>query len=175
MVFDIYVNLFCQIFADNRLDSYTLPLWNAISSGEALPNLQIWSWILPAIYLAGITLATPTGHTAVASWTLLAAYLAGMVALGLVVLVLFLVGGGADGTGVFIVTHSGVVSPDWFETAALRNLAVWLEGEATNPISCTAMGEVVSVVLTWSLSLVTAKLPAAHLAELFPGSEESPP
>ena len=77
----------------------------------------------------------------------------------------------AGGAGVFVVTHSGVISPDWFETAALRSAAVWLAGEAPNPFSCAAIGEIVSVALTWGVSLVTAKLPDSHLAELFPGPE----
>lgn len=77
----------------------------------------------------------------------------------------------AGGAGVFIVTHAGLISADWFEAAPLRIAAAWLEGEAPNPFSCAAIGEVISVLLTWSVSLCTAKLPNAHLAKLFPGSE----
>lgn len=79
-------------------------------------------------------------------------------------------GGGA---GVFIVTHSGVVSPEWFEAAPLRIAAVWLKGEAPNPFSCAAIGEIVSVMLTWGVSLFTTKLPSAHLAQMFPGPKDS--
>ncbi|MCY3820223.1 MAG: sodium:solute symporter family protein [Gammaproteobacteria bacterium] len=81
----------------------------------------------------------------------------------------------AGGAGVFILTHSGAVSPDWFDPGPLRSAAFWLEGEAPNPFSCAAIGEIVSVALTWSVSLFTAKLPAAHLAELFPRSEAPVP
>ena len=77
----------------------------------------------------------------------------------------------AGGAGVFILTHSGAVSPDWFDAGPLRAAAAWLEGEAPNPFSCAAIGEIVSVVLTWSVSLFTAKLPDTHLAELFPHDE----
>ena len=80
----------------------------------------------------------------------------------------------AGGASVFIVTHSGVITPEWFAAAPMRTAAGWLQGEAPNPFSCAALGEIVSVALTWSVSLFTAKLPNAHLAELFPGAEAPP-
>ena len=79
----------------------------------------------------------------------------------------------AGGAGAFILTHSGVVSPEWFETGPLRSAAAWLKGEAPNPFSCAAIGEIVSVTLTWGVSLFTKKLPDTHLAELFPGPENA--
>ena len=43
----------------------------------------------------------------------------------------------------------------------------WLEGEGPNPFSCAAMGEIVSVGVTWAVSKRTQPLPDAHLAEVF--------
>ena len=79
----------------------------------------------------------------------------------------------AGGAGVFILVHSGSVSPDWFDPGPLHRAALWLQGEAPNPFSCAAIGEIVSVLLTWSVSLFTGKLPDAHLTELFPKPEAS--
>jgi len=45
---------------------------------------------------------------------------------------------------------------------------VWLRGEAPNPWSCAAMGEVVSVLMTVVVSRLTQPLPSALLQRLFP-------
>ena len=71
------------------------------------------------------------------------------------------------GVTVFSIAHSGVVDPQWFSPGALRNAAAWLHGEAPNPWSCAAMGEVFSVALTWGVSKLTQPLPEEHVRELF--------
>ncbi len=43
----------------------------------------------------------------------------------------------------------------------------WLLGEASNPYSCAALGEIVSLLATWGVSRVSGKLPDAHLDEVF--------
>ena len=71
------------------------------------------------------------------------------------------------GVIVFSITHSGAIDPQWFSPGALRDAAAWLHGEAPNPWSCAAMGEVVSVALTWAVSKLTQPLPEEHLRQLF--------
>ncbi|REK04439.1 MAG: sodium:solute symporter family protein [Acidobacteria bacterium] len=73
------------------------------------------------------------------------------------------------GMGTFVLLHSGIV---WriFDPAGLGPLsgvAVWLQGEQTNPYSCAAMGELVSVAATYVVSKLTQPLSAQHLADVF--------
>jgi Na+/proline symporter len=75
--------------------------------------------------------------------------------------------GFGSGALVFAVTHSGVVDPAWFPPGAFHGAAVWLSGEAPNPWSCAAMGEITSVIATFAVSKVTQPLPAEHVADLF--------
>ena len=80
------------------------------------------------------------------------------------------------GVSVFSVAHSGVVHPEWFDPGVFRDAAAWLHREAPNPWSCAAMGELVSVALTWGVSKLTQPLPEAHLQRLFGnGNEHSSP
>ena len=72
-----------------------------------------------------------------------------------------------SGVIVFSITHSAIIDPAWFGPGMLNNAAVWLQGEAPNPWSCAAMGELVSIVATWSVSKLTAPLPAVHLEQMF--------
>ena len=72
-----------------------------------------------------------------------------------------------SGLTVFSLLHSGVISPDWFAPGALRGIAHWLSLEAPNPFSCAAMGEIVSVLVTWLVSLNTSKLPDAVIDRVF--------
>ena len=80
------------------------------------------------------------------------------------------VAGLISGLLVFSVLHAGLISPDWFAPGALKSAAQWLALEAPNPFSCAAMGEIVSVLVTWLVSLATKKLPAPLLERVF--SEE---
>ncbi|HAA51859.1 MAG TPA: sodium:pantothenate symporter [Planctomycetaceae bacterium] len=68
----------------------------------------------------------------------------------------------------FIVLHTGLVPAHWFDGTFLFGVANWLQKEAPNPFSCAAIGEILSVLITWLVSLVTRPLSEEHIAELFP-------
>ncbi len=74
-----------------------------------------------------------------------------------------------SGMATFALLHSGLpwrlVDPA--ALGPLAPLATWLAGEATNPFSCAALGELVSVALTWAVSRVTRPLDARHVEQLF--------
>ncbi len=78
------------------------------------------------------------------------------------------------GVGIFIVTHGALLEPAWFADGALRVGAEWLQGEAGNPWSCAAMGEIVSVTLTLVVSRLTRPLPEAHIKALFDDANAGP-
>ena len=71
------------------------------------------------------------------------------------------------GVSTFAITHGALIDPSWFGPGWWRDAAGWLETEAHNPWSCAAMGEIVSVALTWVVSRLTRPLPEDHLARLF--------
>ncbi len=71
------------------------------------------------------------------------------------------------GALVFAVTHARLVDPEWFGPGALHTVANWLAGEAPNPWSCAAMGEIASVLATCSVSKLSRPLPPEHIADLF--------
>lgn len=72
------------------------------------------------------------------------------------------------GFGTFLVLHTGQIDPAWFAPGTVPEaMALWLQREAPNPYSCAAMGELVSVVLTWAVSKRTRRLPERHLEALF--------
>ena len=73
-----------------------------------------------------------------------------------------------SGVSAFAILHAGVISPSWFAPGTLQEIALWLSLEAPNPFSCAAMGEVVSVLVTWGTSLATKKLPEPLVERLFP-------
>ena len=77
-----------------------------------------------------------------------------------------------SGILVFSVLHAGLISPSWFEPGILQEIALWLSLEAPNPFSCAAIGEIVSILATWLVSLKTKKLPAHLLDQLFPKVSE---
>ena len=72
-----------------------------------------------------------------------------------------------SGAGVFTLIHGALVDPNWFSPGVLRNAAVWLVGEADNPWSCAAIGELISVAVTWAVSKRTQPLPKGHIELLF--------
>jgi SSS family transporter len=67
----------------------------------------------------------------------------------------------------FLVLHTGMLDPGWFAPGVLHSVASWLAAEAPNPYSCAAMGEIVSVLLTVSVSKLTQRLPEAHVEQMF--------
>ena len=72
----------------------------------------------------------------------------------------------------FIVLHTGLVPTHWFDGTFLFGVANWLQEEAPNPFSCAAIGEILSVLITWLVSLVTRPLSEEHIAELFPAPSD---
>lgn len=77
-----------------------------------------------------------------------------------------------SGAASFGILHGGLIDPAWFDPGIIRDAATWLQGEAPNPFSCTAMAELVSLALTWAVSLKTRPLPATHIATVFSGRDE---
>ena len=71
------------------------------------------------------------------------------------------------GVTVFSITHGAFIDPNWFDPGRLQDIAVWLVREAPNPWSCAAMGEIVSVALTYAVSKLTQPLPDEHLTRMF--------
>jgi len=73
----------------------------------------------------------------------------------------------AAGFFTFLVLHTQLLDPNWFAPAAVYNVVNWLYVEGTNPFSCAAIGELVSIATTFVVSKLTQPLPESHLAELF--------
>jgi Na+/proline symporter len=75
------------------------------------------------------------------------------------------------GFATFLILHTGQIDPDWFPAGSrLQEVALWLRAEAPNPYSCAAIGELVSIALTWGVSRRTRPLPADHVEGLFGSS-----
>jgi sodium/proline symporter len=71
------------------------------------------------------------------------------------------------GFGVFIVLHSQILEPSWFNNSPLFGAVTWLRGEGPNPYSCAVMGEIVSITLTVVVSKLTQPLPEDLLNAMF--------
>ncbi|MFV8817532.1 sodium:solute symporter family protein [Haliea sp. E17] len=71
------------------------------------------------------------------------------------------------GAVAFIILHSGLIDARWFAPGALQTTAAWLQQQAPNPYTCAVLGEIMGIVLTALVSLVSVKLPTAHLEEVF--------
>ena len=67
----------------------------------------------------------------------------------------------------FVALHTQAIQPEWFAGWPLHGVVTWLYGEGPNPISCTAIGEGVGILLTVLVSKVTAPLPRTHIAAVF--------
>lgn len=76
------------------------------------------------------------------------------------------------GLGAFMLVHSQLLEPAWFPAGILRGAADWLYSEGPNPFSCTAIGEVVSVIVTLIVSRVTRPLPAEYVDAMFAVSSD---
>ena len=72
-----------------------------------------------------------------------------------------------SGMTVFIILHSGILNPEWFQGTPLFGIVTWLKGEAPSPYSCSAMGEIVSVSVTLAVSKLTQPLTETHVTEMF--------
>ncbi len=75
-----------------------------------------------------------------------------------------------SGVSVFAALHAGLVNPAWFAGGVLQEAATWLQQEAPNPFSCSAMGEIVSLLTTWLVSIFTQALDPGHVQKLFTGT-----
>jgi Na+/proline symporter len=82
--------------------------------------------------------------------------------------------GFASGAAVFLLTHPPAYIPaiaDLYSAlaanTALAGPVDWLLAEASNPYSCAAMGEIISLLATWGVSRLTRNLPADHIREVF--------
>ena len=78
-----------------------------------------------------------------------------------------------SGFTAFVLLHVVLQSP-WIELSSwfggpFAHIAAWLQWQSSNPFSCAAIGEVISIVVTVLVSKRTQPLPAAHLQELFGG------
>ena len=73
---------------------------------------------------------------------------------------------------VFIIIHAQVLEPQWFIGVGMDGAVAWLRGEGPNPYSCAVMGEIVSVIVTYTVSKFTAPLPEAHLQVMFSGAQD---
>ena len=67
----------------------------------------------------------------------------------------------------FLVLHTRMLDPGWFDAGLLHTVVAWLHAEGPNPYSCAAMGELVSILVTFCVSKLTRPLPQAHLAKVF--------
>ena len=67
----------------------------------------------------------------------------------------------------FVFLHVPLYNPDWFADGPLRPVVQWLYFESGNPFSCTALGEIASVMVTFVVSKLTRPLPKKHIGEMF--------
>ena len=73
----------------------------------------------------------------------------------------------------FSIFHSGILNPEWFSAVpALHSAVSWLAREAPNPYSCALMGEIVSVFVTWLVSILTSPLPQEHIEDFFDSDQK---
>ncbi len=80
------------------------------------------------------------------------------------------------GFGTFVVLHTQIYDPAWFDGLGPITVAVnWLYGEGPNPTSCAAIGEGVGVLATFIVSKATAPLPQEHLDAMFGGESAEAP
>lgn len=79
----------------------------------------------------------------------------------------------ASGFIVFVILHSQLLEPGWFGSSGiLYDLVSWVHGEGPNPFSCAAMGEAVSISLTFLVSRFTQPLPEDHIRGMFGSAGE---
>ena len=73
------------------------------------------------------------------------------------------------GFGAFLILHTNLLEAHWFGSSGVLHTAVaWLEREGPNPYSCAAMGEFVSIGVTYVVSKLTRPLADSHIQALFP-------
>ena len=77
----------------------------------------------------------------------------------------------ACGFFTFVALHMQLLDPVLFRSSGiLFDVVSWIHGEGPNPFSCAAMGEAVSIIVTFVVSKLTQPLPESHVEELFEGA-----
>lgn len=72
-----------------------------------------------------------------------------------------------SGFATFLILHMQLLDPAWFAPGPLQDAIGWLHAEGPNPFSCAAMGEFVSVALTYAVSKATQGLSEERLEQVF--------
>ena len=68
----------------------------------------------------------------------------------------------------FVILHMQLLDPSWFGDSGIAYTVVnWLYEEGPNPFSCAALGEVVSVSLTYAVSKLSKPLPKEFVESMF--------
>ena len=70
----------------------------------------------------------------------------------------------------FLVLHTQMLDPAWFEPGTMHDVVAWLYTEGPSPFSCAAMGEIMSIACTYVVSKSTQPLPESHVRVLFEGA-----
>ena len=70
----------------------------------------------------------------------------------------------------FLVLHTQMIDPNWFEPGTIRDAVAWLYAEGPSPFSCATLGELASVAFTFFVSKATQPLPETHVKTLFEGA-----
>ena len=172
-----------QVIANDLYRRTFAPRWHAEKTEgevEAL-TLQISRWATFGVLMGSAILAwfLMSMNVALLIWIgvggMMAA-LAGPLLLGTIwkgVTAQGAIAGFVTGAVVFMITHSGMIDPEWFgNSGALRTAADWLAYQAPSPFSCAAIGEIASVLVTVLVSLRTEPVPRDHLELMF-GSASS--
>ena len=70
----------------------------------------------------------------------------------------------------FLVLHTQMIDPAWFEPGITHDVVAWLHAEGPSPFSCATLGELMSVACTYVVSKLTQPLPESHVKALFEGT-----
>ncbi|MBQ61402.1 MAG: sodium:pantothenate symporter [Gammaproteobacteria bacterium] len=136
-------------------------------------NISRWSTVVVLILCAGMAWMLMDKNVALIVWIgtggMMAAF-AGPLVMGALWRGVTKTGAYAgliSGMVTFMILHSGILNPDRFTGSPLFGIVTWLQGEAPNPFSCSAMGEIVSIATTWVVSKLTQPLDNRHLNDVF--------
>ena len=72
-----------------------------------------------------------------------------------------------SGFATFLILHLQLLDPAWFPPGPFQDAIGWLHAEGPNPFSCAAIGEFVSVALTYAVSKATQGLSEERLEQVF--------
>ena len=70
----------------------------------------------------------------------------------------------------FLILHTQMIDPHWFEPGTMHDIVAWLHAEGPSPFSCATLGELMSVACTYVVSKLTQPLPESHVKALFEGT-----